>query len=1469
MVALITTHHQSPHNRCVVVVDDHLLNSTSSSMDISNGYATSVAPAPPQVPVVVSGWMYVNETGQMCGPYLQQQLYQGLSSGFLHQELAVYPIVNGIPINPVPLNYFTQFPQHVSTGFTYWTATTTSVPPCDNNNTTVSSNEEMCWVFEDDEGTKRGPHSLLELYSWYHYGYLRDSLMVYHMDNKFQPFTLISVIKMWKANRPETASQTGNEVDGTKSLLAFIDEVSEEVSSQLHAGVMKSARRVVLDEIISSIIPEFVAMKKSQKQFKTEPVTRSEKTCCLEDNKDKIDFDRVADAAYESAVPVPVPASEQMPVVLETRLESPIITKSVGSINNFLRALSVTRGAFYDYCMQVMWNAVFYDCIAESSSVWRKQKRWSAEHISPNSVAVINQDKLEEAFPSLDLEHPPGFTYATPCTEIHGLPSSDSHLESSPCVQTNPNGLDNASQFHSNTKDISEYVENALHLSAKESLLNYFKNIADEESMKVTSFVAEDASPIRYGVTNDVVGVDHQISESVVSMDLQMKVPGSYAENHGSQTSVKASLCSSISQSETSTFIHHVNAFEILGLPVAEVVDSKGVDEPPPPGVEDNNPGVIVPFLNIKYQPSKSDEHIPKIGKYVSLAIFRQKLHDDMLKEWTSSLFDQALHQCLLSWRGCRKHRHSDAIEERTRKRKPTSYAAVPEKIEERSNTRHSSESSKVFLTSGKHTHLRKKKTTRKKYTASLETMSAENAELPKQDKSVDQELLGQVSETVELVVVERIPLKSQTNKRKKRSPLGATSLQATDNAELSKQYESGNLELLGLVCESVELDVVEGIPLKNQLKKRKEISPVDATTLQGTDIPELLEQDMSGVQELLGLASERVELEVVEGSPLKSQLKKLKKGSSVNATTLQGADNADLLKQDISGVQELLGLASETVELDVVEGSPLKGQLKKRKKRSPVNATTLQGTDNVELLKQDMLGVQELLGLASERMELDVIEGSPLKSQVKKRKKRSPVNATTLQSTDSAELLKQDTSGVQELLGLASETVELNVVEGSSLKSSLKKRKRRSIVHAAALQSTDNAELSKQDKSGDQELLEQVLETVELDVGEGGSLKNQLKKRKKRSVDGTSLQAGVQIKSIDFSSSRKTTTSQSSKTASVIQGIDEMTDDSEACLEGVLSSSHDCNDSLKIVDSNGGDPTFQENLADHCSNTTTKTSQVSHLKKKLLMDDIALTQLPEVPKSPNGGLLKKAQRKKKALKKVKPNKLRMPGSCPKPDGCARSSINGWDWHKWSVGASPADRARVRGTRSSHIRNLGSEASSHPLNTKGLSARTNRVKLRNLVAAADGAELLKVTQLKARKKHLRFQRSKIHDWGLVALEPIDAEDFVIEYVGELIRSRISDIRERQYERMGIGSSYLFRLDDGYVVDATKRGGIARFINHSCEPNCYPKVITVEGQKKIFIYAKRQISAGEEITYNYKFPLEEKKIPCNCGARRLD
>jgi SET domain-containing protein len=52
-----------------------------------------------------------------------------------------------------------------------------------------------------------------------------------------------------------------------------------------------------------------------------------------------------------------------------------------------------------------------------------------------------------------------------------------------------------------------------------------------------------------------------------------------------------------------------------------------------------------------------------------------------------------------------------------------------------------------------------------------------------------------------------------------------------------------------------------------------------------------------------------------------------------------------------------------------------------------------------------------------------------------------------------------------------------------------------------------------------------------------------------------------------------------------------------------------------------------------------------------------------------------------------------------------------------------------------------------------------------------------------------------------------------------------------------------------------------------QPNCYTKIITVEGEKKVVIYSKRRIAPGEELTYDYKFSLEEVKIPCFCGAAR--
>jgi hypothetical protein len=99
---------------------------------------------------------------------------------------------------------------------------------------------------------------------------------------------------------------------------------------------------------------------------------------------------------------------------------------------------------------------------------------------------------------------------------------------------------------------------------------------------------------------------------------------------------------------------------------------------------------------------------------------------------------------------------------------------------------------------------------------------------------------------------------------------------------------------------------------------------------------------------------------------------------------------------------------------------------------------------------------------------------------------------------------------------------------------------------------------------------------------------------------------------------------------------------------------------------------------------------------------------------------------------------------------------------------------------------------------------------------SEHSDALKFQQLKSRKKQLKFAPSPIHDWGLFAMETIPSQEIVIEYVGEVIRQKIADHREKLYEASGIGSSYLFRVDEDTIIDATKTGSIARLINHCCD-----------------------------------------------------
>ncbi|XP_058111386.1 uncharacterized protein LOC131254706 [Magnolia sinica] len=139
-------------------------------------------------------------------------------------------------------------------------------------------------------------------------------------------------------------------------------------------------------------------------------------------------------------------------------------------------------------------------------------------------------------------------------------------------------------------------------------------------------------------------------------------------------------------------------------------------------------------------------------------------------------------------------------------------------------------------------------------------------------------------------------------------------------------------------------------------------------------------------------------------------------------------------------------------------------------------------------------------------------------------------------------------------------------------------------------------------------------------------------------------------------------------------------------------------------------------------------------------------------------------------------------------------------------------------------------------------------------------------------KNLVVYKSGIHALGLYTSQFISRGAMVVEYVGEIVGLRVADKRETEYQsgrKLQYKSAcYFFRIDKEHIIDATCKGGIARFVNHSCLPNCVAKVISVRNEKKVVFFAERDINPGEEITYDYHFNHEDegKKIPCFCNSK---
>ena len=121
---------------------------------------------------------------------------------------------------------------------------------------------------------------------------------------------------------------------------------------------------------------------------------------------------------------------------------------------------------------------------------------------------------------------------------------------------------------------------------------------------------------------------------------------------------------------------------------------------------------------------------------------------------------------------------------------------------------------------------------------------------------------------------------------------------------------------------------------------------------------------------------------------------------------------------------------------------------------------------------------------------------------------------------------------------------------------------------------------------------------------------------------------------------------------------------------------------------------------------------------------------------------------------------------------------------------------------------------------------------------------------------IKRKNSSLHGFGVFAEEAISKNTRIIDYDGELIRNVDSEEREDAYSARG--EVWVFRVNRVWSRDANVGGNVARFINHSCTPNCWFEVV----DKTIWIRAGRNIRRGEELTYDYR-TIGERTIKCRC------
>ncbi|BAT18061.1 Os12g0613200, partial [Oryza sativa Japonica Group] len=621
----------------------------------------------------LEGCMYMNQLGQMCGPYPPEQLYDGLSTGFLHRDLAIYAVFGGKMANPVSLGSLKQFLSQWSSDSVVATrdesvenkkmAPVNKLILPDN-----LSSEESCWMFEDAEGRRHGPHSLAELSYWHHSSYLHDLSMIYHVDSKFGPFTLVSLIDWWSGGTEHSESSAND----SGSLNALMDDVVEDISHQLHAGIMKSARKVFIDEIFSSVLPEMIACRKTEKQMAAKRKSQAAKTDNVS-NKNALVLKGKGDGtstrpkslnSYNNKVP-----------------EDPsVAVQSTAMQYEFADILSAVWETIYNKSMKSIWDEVLYDPVMDYCDAWLKRKNES-NLLSTVVPGASDNQKMQDTdemspkaicdsdAPESDMDFPPGF----------GPNQESAEHSHSACVEyvtekTDGRSGSSITLFSGPLGRVQVMLANELYVAAKEALFQHFEEVISEEITNCLCIGFEDdinqeriRTPVHAPEPSSPPGISVHETPSPAEMPRdEISDMAEMARDEISDMAVDTIPCpADMAASGTSTVpevttdkliipyvehqspsASHASIFEKLDAhEEAELDDS--FDEVPP-GTEAGLASLVIMEKN-KYQPSKSVDSVLDIYRYTSWAFFRQILHESVMKEW-ASLFSGALSNCFDSW---------------------------------------------------------------------------------------------------------------------------------------------------------------------------------------------------------------------------------------------------------------------------------------------------------------------------------------------------------------------------------------------------------------------------------------------------------------------------------------------------------------------------------------------------------------------------------------------------------------------------------------------------------------------------------------------------------------------------------------------------------------------------------------------------------------------------------------------------